>query len=234
MLFLSLQCNLKSASLFSRRTCFQVGDKLGRSFYSSSMPANITQRGMFGGRAERDAASHGSLLGAASASSSAAAASHNASAAGAGRRRAVSDATAAGATATIFGFMSGGSHTDPSQLDALGRAGVLGAGGAGSLGSSSGFGSGLSQSLSAASPGHRGMGRFRDSIAEEAPAAFEDSDEEFGSAVRRGGHGSGKGRGSAGAGGAAKSGHPSSSKPRNDSIVDDLQFNLSLDPEEDD
>ncbi len=200
------------------------------------MPANITQRGMFGGRAERDAASHGSLLGAASASSSAAAsaASHNASAAGAGRRRAVSDATAAGATATIFGFMSGGSHTDPSQLDALGRAGVLGAGGAGSLGSSSGFGSGLSQSLSAASPGHRGMGRFRDSIAEEAPAAFEDSDEEFGSAVRRGGHGSGKGRGSAGAGGAAKSGHPSSSKPRNDSIVDDLQFNLSLDPEEDD
>ena len=195
------------------------------------MPANITQRGMFGGRAERDAASHGSLLGAAAASSSSAASSHNASAASAGRRRAVSDATAAGATSTIFGFMSGGSHTDPSQLDALGRAGVLGAGslGAGSAsGAGSGSGFGLSQSVSA-SPGHRGMGRFRDSIAEEAP--HDDSDDEFGGAVRRSGNN--KGRGSAGAAFAAKNGHASSSKPRNDSIVDDLQFNLSLDPEED-
>jgi hypothetical protein len=124
---------------------WQVSDKLGRSFYSSSMPANISVRGMFGGRVERDAA---------------------AEAAG-GRRRASSTASnlSSSVNATIFGFMSGGSATDPSMMEAAARSANLGSS------------AGLAQSLST-SPGSR-FGRFRESIAEESSAVFDSDDDEL-------------------------------------------------------
>jgi hypothetical protein len=242
--------NLPMSLPDSESDVWQVGDKMGRSFYSSSVPANVTSRSFLGGAAPP---SFGNLSGAADSSSSASSAFPGLSSAlsaatsgtsvgaasaavFAGRRRAQSDApplsSSASSQSTIFGFMSGGSFAEDPTVGPDGR-------------SLSRPGS-LSSSLTLGN-------RFAGSIVEEAVDFLDSDDEDARSAaIRRSGR-SGRGAPSSSSSSSsssstsAKNGAASSSsktsttaqgarasgRSRVDSMTDDLQFSLTLDPDED-